>query len=81
MYVLGPYFSAFKDPTLFWAWDTLLGHNQYWKSKFEIIGIWIWKFQIMLSSGLLVAFLVLEFDLKSFSTPLGPNDPKKVKKL
>ena len=35
----------------------------------------------MLSSGLLVAFLVLEFDLKSFSTLLGPNDPKKVKKL
>ena len=26
-------------------------------------------------------FLVLEFDLKSSSTLLGPNDPKKVKKL
>ena len=81
MYVLGPYFSIFKDPTLFWAWDTLLGHNQCWKSKFEIIDIHFWKFQIMLSRGLLMTFLILEFDLKSFSTLLGPNDPKKVKKL
>ena len=29
----------------------------------------------------LVAFLVLEFDLKSFSTLLGPNDLKEMKKI
>ena len=28
-----------------------------------------------------MAFLVLEFKLKTFSNPLGPNDPKKVKKI
>ena len=47
---------------------------------FEIIDIHFCKFQIMPSSGLLMAFLILEFELKSFSTLLGPNDPKKVKK-
>ena len=35
----------------------------------------------MLSSGLLVAFLVSEFKVKSFSNLVGPNDPKKVKKF
>ena len=35
----------------------------------------------LISSDILVAFLVLEFKVKTFSILLGPNDPKKVKKL
>ena len=77
----GPYLAVFQTSAQFCTWGTLLGHNQCWKGTFKSIDIPAFKFPIMLSSGLLVAFLVLEFELKSFSTPLDPNDPKKVKKL
>ena len=80
-YIFGPYFAVFQSSAPFCTWGTLLGHNQCWKGTFRSIDIPACKFLIMLSSGLLVAFLVLEFELKSFSTLLGPNDPKKVKKL
>ena len=79
-YVLGPYFAVFQSSTQFWAWSTSLGHNWWWKSKFGSIDVLYCNFQILLSSGLLVTFLVLEFKLKSFSNLLGPNDPKKGKK-
>ena len=75
------YLAIFQDPTQFWAWGTLLGPNQCRKSKFRKIHLPYCKFQILLSSGLLVAFLVLEFKLKTFSNLLGPNDSKKVKKI
>ena len=76
-----PYFAIFQDPTQFWVWGTLLGSNQCRKSKFGKIHLPYCKFEILVSSSLLVAFLVLEFKLKTFSNPLGPNDPKKVKKI
>ena len=76
-----PYFAIFQDPTQFWAWGTLLGHNQCWKSKFGPINYHTCKFEILLSSGLLPTFLVLEFKIKSLSNLLGPNDPKKGEKI
>ena len=39
------------------------------------------NFQVLPSSSLLAAFLVLEFKVNTFSILLGPNDPKKVEKL
>ena len=78
--LLWPYFAVFQGITLNCTWGTLLGHNQCWKSKFGNIHLPYCKFQILQSSGLLVAFLVFEFKLKTFSNLLGPNDPKKVKK-
>ena len=60
---------------------TLLGHNQRWKGTFISIDIPLCKFPILLSSGLLVAFLVLEFKQISFFILVGPNDPEKVKKF
>ena len=79
-YVFWPYFAVFQDPTQFWAWGTLLGHNECWKSKFGPINYHTCKFEILLSSGLLLAFLLLEFKIKSFFNLLGPNETRKVKK-
>ena len=76
-----PYFAVFEGFTLKWSWGSLLGHNQGWESKFGNIHLPYCKFWILLSSGPLVAFLVFEFKLKTFSNLLGPNDPKKVKKI
>ena len=75
-----PYFAVFHGFTLKCTWGSLLGHNQGWNIKFGNIHFPYCKFRILLSSGLLVAFLVLEFELKTFFNLLGPNDPKKVKK-
>ena len=75
-----PYFAVFHGITLKCTWGSLLGHNQGWNIKFGNIHFPYCKFRILLSSGLLVAFLVLEFKLKTFFNLLGPNDPKKVKK-
>ena len=78
--LLWPYFAVFHGITLKCTWGSLLGHNQGWNTKFGNIHLPYCKFWILLSSGLLVAFLVLEFKLKMFFNLLGPNDPKKVKK-
>ena len=79
--LLWPYFAVFHGITLKCTWGSLLGHNQGWNTKFGNIHLPYCKFRILLSSGLLVAFLVLEFKLKMFFNLLGPNDPKKVKKI
>ena len=79
--LLWPYFAVFHGITLKCTWGSLLGHNQGWNTKFGNIHLPYCKFRILLSSGLLVAFLVLEFKLKTFFNLLGPNDPKKVKKI
>ena len=76
-----PYFAVFHGFTLKCTWGSLLGHNEGWNIKFGNIHFPYCKFRILLSSGLLVAFLVLEFKLKTFFNLLGPNDPKKVKKI
>ena len=74
-YILVNYLAVLNSSATFCTWGTLLGHNQY------SIDIPLCKFLILLSSGLLVAFLVLEFKRKSFSNLVSPNDPKKVKKI
>ena len=79
--LLWPYFAVFHGITLKCTWGSLLGHNQGWKSNFRNIHLPYCNFRILLSSGLLVAFLVLEFKLKMFFNLLGPNDLKKVKKI
>ena len=79
--LLWHYFAVFHGITLKCTWGSLLGHNQGWNTKFGNIHLPYCKFRILLSSGLLVAFLVLEFKLKMFFNLWGPNDPKKVKKI
>ena len=63
------------------TWATFIGPNQCYESKFGEINFPYSNFQVLPSSGLLAAFLVLEFKVNTFSILLGPNDPKKVKKL
>ena len=63
------------------TWATFIGPNQCYESKFGEINLPYSNFQVLPSSGLLAAFLVLEFKVNTFSILLGPNDPKKVKKL
>ena len=76
-----PFLAVCEDPTKFCIWGPLLGSNQCWRTSFGSIDFPHCKFQSLLSSGLDAAFLVLEFKVKTFSILLGPNDPKKVKKL
>ena len=76
-----PFLAVCEDPTKFCIWGPLLGSNKCWRTSFGSIGFHDCKFQSLLSSGLDAAFLVLEFKVKTFSILLGPNDPKKVKKL
>ena len=64
----------------FSTWGTLLGPKQCRESKIGKIHLPNSKFQILLSIGLQVAFLVSEFKVQPFSNLLGPNDPKKAKK-
>ena len=79
--LLWPFLAVFQTSTQFCTWGTLLGPNQCWRSSFGSIDFPDCKFQILPSSGLDEALLVLEFKVNTFSILFGPNDPKKVKKL
>ena len=76
-----PFLAVCQGFTQFCIWGTLLGSNQCWRTSFGSIDFPQCKFQSLWSSGLGAAFLVLEFKINTFSILLGPNDPKKVKKL
>ena len=75
-----PFLAVSQGSTLNCTWGTYIGHNQCWESKFGNIHHHNSNFPILLSSGLLAAFLVSEFKLNTFSIVVGPNDPIEAKK-
>ena len=76
-----PFLAVSQGTALKCTWGTYICHNQCWESKFGNIHLPYCNFWILLSSGLLVAFMVLWFKLKTFSNAFGPNDPKMAKKV